>query len=423
MSSAEQVPDPIQLIRDKFSDFLAANPASAISSDSDSKPVISEPWGDSTFTLRLDRSIDELAAALNALYLPPRYSAIWHRDTKDLEILFFPVKADDTIRSRAFEFRLKGRVYKCEFGNASSRLLTIASQWQPVAPADETDYRNLASFARLVRRRQANAEDDSLSSLAPTSFWIKNVEWDETEILDLVRNLNFYMSYFHRGSPRILIHRQEGDRNSKKPLLTRYPLGTFPTIIAGRGLNPYLLGLWESSVTADTSLRFLYSYQILEYAAFYFTQESVNQKLKMIIQSPNVAARTEDSVKQILDTVVESRMDDSAKFSAVLKQLVQPQCLWTEINEHLQYFSETQVFDGGFQVLPLIKTGWAAEDFCAAWHPRVSETLRAIRNALVHSREARMSKVIAPNAPNLERLRPWTALVSVAAMEVMLYED
>lgn len=419
----EQAPDPIQLLKDKFSGFLAANPISTISDDANGDIAIINPWGDSTFEILLTEGVEQLAKALNTVYLPPRYSAIWHPDSKDLEIIYFVVRTEAPLRSRSFEFRLRGRTFRCEYGDSSPELLSIAAACLPVAPEGETAYRNLQSFARFVRQRDANAGSGSDIAKVPTSFWIRNVEWDETQILDLVRNLNFYMYYFHQGTPRILIHREEADETNRTRHVRRYPFDSFPRIIVGRDLNPYLLGLWESSVTADTSLRFLYSYQILEYAAFYFTQESVSQKLKLIILSPDVAARSDETVKQILDTVVESRMDDSAKFGAILKQLVRPECLWKQVKENLQYFSETQVFDGGHQIIPLVKPGWGEADFCAAWHPRVSDTLRSIRNALVHAREARMSKVIAPTAPNLEKLRPWTELVSTAAMEVMIFED
>jgi len=257
--------------------------------------------------------------------------------------------------------------------------------------------------------------------IIPTSFWIHVVDWDESIVLELARNLNFYMYYFHRSTPRILIHEEQPTSTTSTPLV-RYPFGPFPNTISGRPLDPYLLGLWQSSVTADPFLRFLYNYQILEYSAFYYVQDGIRRKLENILRSPEMPLRAAEAVHAILDIVSEARQDDEAKFAAAIKQLVNPEALWKEIAQNMDSFSSDTKFDGGFEVSALLKNGWALDDFKAAWIPKFPEALRKIRNALVHAREARMSKVIAPTASNYSKLRPWTTLISVAAMHTMLHQ-
>jgi hypothetical protein len=89
----------------------------------------------------------------------------------------------------------------------------------------------------------------------------------------------------------------------------------------------------------------------------------------------------------------------------------------------MKVFADKVEFDGGFTANALVKDDWELEDFKSAWSPKTQHTLRKIRNALVHAREARMSEVIAPTRANQARLRPWTNLVSIMAQQVILYWD
>lgn len=46
--------------------------------------AVSAPWGDETVRLHLPEDAGELIDTLNAVALPTRYSAIWHKDSKEL---------------------------------------------------------------------------------------------------------------------------------------------------------------------------------------------------------------------------------------------------------------------------------------------------------------------------------------------------
>ena len=72
---------------------------------------------------------------------------------------------------------------------------------------------------------------------------------------------------------------------------------------------------------------------------------------------------------------------------------------------------------------PIVKVGWSEADFAVNGIATFSTAVRNIRNALSHGRDQRTTAVIAPTTHNFERLQPWTALMSVAAGEVMVYKD
>ena len=85
-------------------------------------------------------------------------------------------------------------------------------------------------------------------------------------------------------------------------------------------------------------------------------------------------------------------------------------------------FDRETVFDGGFTLRPLVAKSTGGEhEFLNSGIERVAATIRDIRNALSHGREQKSRDVILPTSGNFEKLRPWVALVQVAAQEVMVY--
>jgi hypothetical protein len=402
-------------------EFLSRNPeALLIQEGKDVK--IRNPWGDSSVRIALDRNHPELFDALNKVYFPPRLTAIWHADTNDLEIIWTPVRPPIEFENRSFIFHFEQQKYKCEFSGASPRLLEIADNFQPSGAATSTSYRNLQSFKQFKEffKVTPSALGDMLK---PTSFWIRGFIWDDGAAIRLARHLNFFMYYFDRETPRILIHAgQSVDDKAVQNL--RFPFDQFPPEIRSTTLEPTLLSLWDSAVDApDPFRRFLYLYQIIEYGAFYHIEKDSLQQIKKIITGPNCLSKSEEAARQIIETLSQGKVTDAEKISAIISQSVDPKALWKEIEPFMEYFSNVIEFEGGFTLPALLKPGWKCEDFIHAWTPKFPESLRKIRNALVHSREARMLDVISPTRGNYEKLRPWLPLLSVAAMQIIIYRD
>jgi len=263
---------------------------------------------------------------------------------------------------------------------------------------------------------------DYQKHLTPMCFWIRDVEWEEIAVLELLRHLNFYNRYFDRKTANILIH-SDTTASVEVGSSLRYPIGEFPRVVLGKQLDPYLLSLWEAVVNAPDPFRsYIYSYQILEYAAFYYLSESVAQALRRILATPELAAQPQQASRQILDALSDFKAADDEKIVAVVKQVMDPAVLWREIEPRIGAFSEETQFEGGFRVPALVRRGWSIEDFRTSWSPNLAHSLRKLRNALVHGREARTAKVVLPTKANYERLRPWRELLSVIAAQTILYE-
>jgi len=171
----------------------------------------------------------------------------------------------------------------------------------------------------------------------------------------------------------------------------------------------------------DAFRRFLYLYQILEFAAFYFLQEQMFQAVRRTIVSPDCAARPADAARRILDALAEDKSAPDAKLVSVVQALVDPELVWNEIKAARATFAAPFEFEGGFALPSLILAKWELDDWKASWIPKYPDALRKLRNALVHARETRQPSSLAPTRANHERLRPWLGLLSSTAMQVMLF--
>lgn len=399
-------------LRGSLAEFFLGNPNSVYQATDDGG-VIERPWSDDTLQISVKDGDQELIQSLNSVYLPPRFTAIWHKDTKDIEFIWTITSPDNPYLSRSFEFRFQDRTYRCEFGDTSTRLLALANAAMPVAPPTATQYRNLF----FIQSAPAGGQG---SRAKPSSFWIRDVKWDETRIVELALHINFYMSLYDPSSPFIMIHAP--DISSRPPSPAAMP-SLFPQTIVGRRLDLYLLLLWETARTREPFLQFLYLYQILEYAAFYYLDVEVAAKVKRLLASPDAMLRVDETIHGLIEAVVDLRGSDEAKIAAVIKLVIEPDSLWPSFEVEATSFSSGVTFDGGFSLVALINEGWGLDDFRTGGFPKVADYYRKMRNALSHGREKRMTDVIYPTERNAALLGPWLLPLRRIAAHAILYES
>jgi len=404
-------------LREKLACFLEMNPEAGLERSKKRLRVV-RPWNDASVALEVSLGDKTLISALNSVRLPRSLVALWHADTKDLEIIYTPFPIDDEHYARQFNFHFKGKTVRCEFSDASERMLALAEAFLPVGEASDSRHRNLEEFKYYLMSKDKKWAKGLFGR--PTCFWIRNIEWDEEVAVNLCRHLNFYMYFYDRRSPIIIIVEPEKEEGAPVKRV-RYLFDTFPEEMSCVELQPYLLILWESARNArDPLSEFLYYYQIIEYSAFYYLQEKVKNQIKKILAMPHTPSRADSAARDMLDVLAKERMGDEAKIAAVICEKVDPGLIWKEIEVNKSFFANAVEFDGGFSVSPLIELDWAVDDFMCAWHPKLADNFRKIRNALVHSREARMAEVITPTEANYPKLVPWVSLLSVGAMQVMV---
>lgn len=422
----------LELAKAHLKNFLEQNQFSEIKEQAEGKErgpdesgfCVASPWGDPTIEVRIPTDYSALFEALNNVLLPERFAAIWHLDTKLFEIIYtaFPLRGtQEDVSKRKFTFRFDGKDYDCKFDKSSGRLLTIAEHyvWKSMSL---TNHRNLQSFRYFVESKKGGGMDAFPKDAVPTSLWISGFDWDQEKAAELAMHLNFYMSYFDTRSPTINVFPPKQESSTQKET-DRYIAGYFPEKIVGRQMNSNLLHYWSQSHSGDAFRRFLYAYQIVEYASFYFVEESARRALRKALAQPHIHHELDRVIVEVMDSLSETKNWEGQKMQKLLKAAVDPKIIWKTINANREYFSKLQIFDGGFQLRAIVAEKTTEETFCHNWEGDFCKTLRDIRNALSHGKEQTMSSVIAPTVVNFNRFSPWVSVMSVVAGEVMVYRD
>lgn len=400
--------------------FLSLNHEAEVKAG-ESEPSVIGLWGEDAIELPIRNEDAELLNALNAVRLPPRFTAIWHEDTCEFEVIYTVLNKDNYLLDRTFDFRLKGVAYHCSFEASSSRLRAIARTARPSGSESRSNFRNLQAFYRFERMRYDHPDSDFAKNGHPTSFWIRGItEFDDEQVADLARNLNFHMSYFDRSSPMIMVHE---DRVSAHAIDEEEPrqFGDFPDTLSAREIDQHLLILWESARSGDPFLRFIHYYQILEYCGFYYVKDEVQRSVERAIAAPDAASRPERAAQQILEVIATEKRHENDKINAMIKECVNLQDMWNVLQGSLNRFEKPVELDGGFTLPALVSADSSYDQFAETWNDKFSSAIHQVRNALVHARELRQVATIAPTSANYLKLSPWLVPLEQTAADIVLY--
>ncbi len=406
----------------QFRSFLLNNKFSSINKKKNGAFVIEKPWNDETLEFVIPTKADKLSSILNTLYLPPRFSALYHKTNKSLEFIYtsFPIREE--LKKRSFNFNFEGRNYKCEFNKSSQELLDLADVFQPISPRTATNYRNLDDYKRVASLKNLKNKKIQLDNFQPISFWINGLDWDEGKSIEIARHLNFFMTYFDKQTPFIEIHEDEFPAKEYKYKRRDLLFGDFPKDIVGKPINSNLLLWWDAAKSAPNPfLSYLYYYQILEYAAYYHLQNNEEEQLNNIITSPDILFNKEKTISRILDIMATIQGNDEHKISQVLRRYVDPGIIWREVENFKDYFSKEITFDGGVTIPSLMSPDCVNETFKTQWQTMLP-WITNIRNYIAHARERRSSTAIIPSKKNRNLIYPWVAVISSAANQVMIHQ-
>lgn len=425
-SAKEETPDSEEVSAAKIAlaPFLKANRQSEIREYNSGKQkfrVVYEPWGDRSVALLLSSDEealdDELQAALNNILLPERLTALYHRDTKDLEIIWTAYtlpKGDEDLATRNFKFTLEGTEFPCEFGRSSDRLMKLASRAMFISVSD-TGFRNLQSFSSSLRKKENDTRHGE-----PTSFFIRKIGWKEEETLDIIRHLNFYLRYYDLRSPYVVIHPPKDQTVVKDK--NRYIEGGFPAVITSRRLDQSLLQFWAAAFDQDVPTRFLLHFRILEFVASYHLQEEQRTAFKKVLATPHIFSDIDHTIDVLAGIVREDSRHDAIRFAKAMEELVDADRIWTEICLNPDAFTKPLDLEGGFYLKALVANTKSKDAFGPKGMENLARHLREIRNGLAHGGQAQGGRIILPTSRNFKKLLPWVHLIATAAGQVVLYE-
>ena len=194
----------------------------------------------------------------------------------------------------------------------------------------------------------------------------------------------------------------------------------FPDSISCGQKDEFLLDFLLAANEVETRMSFIYYYQVLEYAAFYYIDSEVKKKLYLILNSPTIHSNSDIHLNKIVDSLTDYRQSDEAKLNKIVENLCDPEIIWREIESNKTIFINPQNFEGGFKLNSLISEDTTFDTFKTMWIPKLPDMLRKIRNSLVHGRESRQEFFISPTTVNDNKLFPWNNLIRRVAEQVVI---
>lgn len=428
---AEKNPE-IEKAEAELAAFLEHNGEASVALHSETKtPFVQMAWGDPSVSILLPSDDTERASltdALNSLLLPPRLSALYHRDKSSLEIIYTARAVSEGLKelaARRFEFHFGGQTMNCYFSDSSERLLAIAKNaFYPQNTS--TGFRNLMSFSDYLDISKDEEDNEFVQFVKsqfakPLSFFIEPIEWREEETVSILRHISFYLRYYDSISPFVVIHPPD-DSMSVGPK-ERYLLGQFPEKIVSRELNPALLSFWMAAADAPTENKFLYCYRIIEFVSSNYLKNDKLAQVKRVLSNPALMSNLEGAVDALVPLIREEGRQETTRFKAVVSELVKREVIWPDICANPQAFTQEVIFDGGFTLPKLVDDVDNISRLGPTVMAAMAGSFRDIRNALAHGGEIQAGKVILPTAKNAKLLQPWAHLIVVVAGEVVLHEN
>lgn len=409
-------------IQHEFNSFIQNNSLEVV--EKDDWIVVSNLWQDKTFHLSFPKDYD--FRLFESLKLPQKLYAI--QTSNRLEFIFQPLKSDFYCIDRSFSFIYNGKEYKTYFSAPSELFKAIAEAFVATeAEVDEkTTYRNIKPFYEFYKKDTLpESIKQSYNDLIPINFFLEGDldSLDDRSIEKLLNHLNFYMSYFDRNSPWILIEDSKPTEDDFKiPCLSH--LKPFPKSINSTNIDGDLLELLHTARKAPTTrLKYLYYFQVLEYASYYFIEDSFRNKINNILKSPDLLVET-NKYSHILINEFQNKYykdnSDSLRLYNVILKHCEYKRIKNEIFENKEYFLKDVEFDGGLKLKRLFKNEGSIESPQPEIMQTIKSNLEKIRNVLVHIRESHENLVILPTARNERLIKPYLYLLRRMAEEVAI---
>lgn len=204
-------------------------------------------WNDTTLMCRYSK--DENLEILDNAILPEEFSAIINKKEGYIEFIFMPLDSEDEIINREFEFNYHNHTFKLCFEEVSPILEKLAQGFRRNEESSETRYRNLRPFRDYYREDKSPGMEKFFENRIPISFFVKGDIEKIGDLKDFAKHLNFYMRYYHRKAPTIVLFNEKKETEKYEEFCHTTENG-FPQHINSIEIEPVILDLFE--IASDT---------------------------------------------------------------------------------------------------------------------------------------------------------------------------
>lgn len=379
-------------------------------------------WNDETFMIRLPKTQD--FSKIHSIRFPKELSAILHTIDDELEFIMEPSSESYLKQFSDFRFYYEGVEFKCSFRKPSDELMLVASGFREISESSATDYRHLREVRDFLRKDELPTYVQKyFENRTPLSFFMKgDFKSISHNYKVLSKHFNFYVTYYNRRNPRILIHEEKDSKiDHKMPCLMDE--NSFPNQLTFNKIDPVLLDMFEiARHTSNVRLQFLFYFQILEYCSYYYLNDELTKQLRDVIKRPDLLNNANEYTKLIVDQFKDhfKHNDDSVKLEKTIIDYCSFDDIKIELKQNLDSFTKTIDFEGGFKLDAILN-----DETCIDKPPKqilrtVKNNIERIRNTLVHLRESRENKIILPTEKNNHLLIPYLFVVRRLAEKVAI---
>lgn len=380
--------------------------------------IVNNPWKDSS--LKFEFNMDEDFSLLRDVQLSNKLIAIKHPDC--YEFIFQPVKKEEIEHYKSFKFIFEGKEYNGVYNEPSKAFIMIAKSIRR-QEYEESNYTNVFIYRAFYNEQAKGKVDSKTVDYKPLNFFLYGDfgERLEEKHIELFRHINFYIRYYDRKSPTIFIANDSGKTSEQE--FTEPNFKTMPPVILASPIDDTLLLLLESARSANAvRLKYIFYYQILEYCSYYYLEDSFKRDVHNLIESPSFFIDINSSINLLIEKFQDQYNTKQKNDTNRLEKVILTYCPYNNIKSELianqDYFRKECEFDGGFRLPPLLANHENIDQPPKDIMKTVKNHIENLRNVLVHVRESRESRSIAPTNRNTNLLKPYLYLIQRIAEEV-----
>ncbi len=376
-------------------------------------------WNDESISIKFKKG--SKISFLENIIFPEQLYAIFNKEENKIEFIYNLVDHDSKLLKRNFDFIFNNENFTCYFNEISEELKFIAKHFVENHLESATDYRNLR-FLRDVLKH--DFLKNAFKKYKIASFCIQgDFEKISYDFVTLSKSLNFYMTYFDRETPKIIVYEKISNGDEFKKGCFFEISDSFPKKINSVSIDQTLLDTFMvANLTDNVRLKFIFYFQILEYSSYYYLDSKIQNRITQTFRSPEIYNKPEEFSKVIIEEMKDhfAQKDDSIKLEKTITENVSIEDISNEIKANKEYFANDLEFEGGLKINKLLKDASHFDSLKSDDLILIKKNIEKIRNVLVHLRESRENKVILPSKANDQKLLPYLYILRRIAEKVAI---
>lgn len=376
------------------------------------KLKIIAPWNDETVNIEIENNAENIDSLKN-IKLDPRLSAIYHFKEHKIEFIFAGVDNTSYFLNYKTDFVYKGQIYKT-FYDSPSDVLVLLAKGLIKNEAGNTNLRNLA----LVKE----AIEENAPNIKIVSYYITTDNFNE-DLVSIAKHINLYMHFYDKRAPHIIFH------DTIDASRIEYDKSVTPQKISMTNIEDIILDLlYTVNCTQNIRLKYLLTYQVLEYYAYYYLDAEQKSSIESVIRNPDFLDRSSYYSNVLIDKIRDyANTDDKSRLKKLVAHYITLEDIVGEIKKYLPMLMKDIQFKGGFVLSAITSFNKTEAEANFTTYEKQFETKQKailnelvdkcdkIRNVIVHVREHRENKVIYPTPSNHEKLIPYLVILQKIA--------